>query len=51
MAIGFDNALYLEKQAENILQRIEKFNNKLYRVCKCVGNIEKLGMLVDYVFK
>lgn len=30
MAIGFDNALYLEKQAENILQRIEKFNNKLY---------------------
>jgi len=30
MAVGFDNALYLEKQAENILQRIEKFNNKLY---------------------
>ena len=30
MAVGFDNALYLEKQAKNILERIEKFDNKLY---------------------
>ncbi len=30
MAVGFDNALYLQKQAESIIQRIEKFNNKLY---------------------
>ncbi|MBP5308645.1 MAG: DUF1846 domain-containing protein [Clostridia bacterium] len=30
MAVGFDNSLYVKKQAESILQRIEKFNNKLY---------------------
>ncbi len=30
MEVGFDNALYMKKQAENILKRIEKFNNKLY---------------------
>ena len=30
MAVGFDHALYLEKQAKNILERIEKFDNKLY---------------------
>ena len=30
MAVGFDNALYVKKQAESILQRIDKFNNKLY---------------------
>ena len=30
MTIGFDNALYVKKQAESILSRIEKFNNKLY---------------------
>ena len=30
MTVGFDNALYVKKQAESILSRIEKFNNKLY---------------------
>ncbi len=30
MEVGFNNALYMQRQAENILQRIEKFNNKLY---------------------
>lgn len=29
-SIGFDNELYLKLQSENILQRIEEFNNKLY---------------------
>lgn len=29
-AIGFDNALYVKKQAENIKKRIEQFDNKLY---------------------
>ena len=28
--IGFDNELYLKLQSKNILDRIEKFNNKLY---------------------
>lgn len=28
--IGFDNELYLKLQSENILNRIKKFNNKLY---------------------
>ncbi len=28
--IGFDNALYVKKQAENIKKRIERFDNKLY---------------------
>lgn len=30
MEIGFDNDLYVRKQSEKILERIEKFNNKLY---------------------
>lgn len=30
MSVGFDNSFYLKKQAESILQRIDKFNNKLY---------------------
>ena len=30
MAVGFNNELYLQKQAENILKRIQKFDNKLY---------------------
>ena len=30
MAVGFNNDLYLKKQAENILKRIRKFDNKLY---------------------
>ena len=29
-ANGFDNALYVKKQAENIKKRIEQFDNKLY---------------------
>ena len=28
--VGFDNQLYLEKQSQNILKRIETFHNKLY---------------------
>ncbi len=28
--IGFDNALYVKRQAENIKKRIEQFDNKLY---------------------
>ena len=27
--VGFDNQLYLEKQSQNILKRIETFHNKL----------------------
>jgi len=27
---GFDNALYMEKQTEQILKRVERFNHKLY---------------------
>lgn len=30
MQIGFDNDLYIQKQTEHILKRIEKFDNKLY---------------------
>ncbi|OUN17250.1 hypothetical protein B5G38_01630 [Gemmiger sp. An87] len=30
MQIGFDNNLYIQKQTENILARIEKFQGKLY---------------------
>lgn len=30
MKIGFDNALYVKKQTENILKRAEMFDNKLY---------------------
>ncbi len=30
MKIGFDNDLYVKKQTENILKRIEMFDNKLY---------------------
>lgn len=30
MKIGFDNDLYVKKQTENILKRIETFDNKLY---------------------
>ena len=30
MKIGFDNELYMQKQREQILQRISKFNGKLY---------------------
>ena len=30
MKIGFDNDKYLKTQSENILKRIEKFDNKLY---------------------
>jgi len=29
-SIGFDNALYMEKQAEQILKRVERFHDKLY---------------------
>ena len=30
MAIGFDNDKYLKMQSEQILKRIEQFDNKLY---------------------
>ncbi|MDR0327369.1 MAG: DUF1846 domain-containing protein [Planctomycetaceae bacterium] len=30
MKIGFDNASYIEKQTEQILKRVERFNHKLY---------------------
>ena len=30
MKNGFDNATYMEKQAEQILKRVERFNDKLY---------------------
>lgn len=30
MEVGFDNALYIQKQTENILARIDKFRGKLY---------------------
>jgi len=30
MKIGFDNSSYMEKQAEQILKRVEKFHDKLY---------------------
>ena len=30
MRIGFDNKLYIQKQTENILARIDKFKGKLY---------------------
>ncbi len=30
MKIGFDNALYMQKQKEHILERIAQFNGKLY---------------------
>ncbi len=30
MSIGFDNALYMAKQKEHILERISRFNGKLY---------------------
>ena len=30
MKIGFDNELYMEKQTEQILKRVERFNDKLY---------------------
>ena len=30
MKRGFDNSLYMEKQTEQILKRVEKFNDKLY---------------------
>ena len=30
MERGFDNEKYLKLQTENILKRIDKFNNKLY---------------------
>lgn len=30
MKIGFDNALYVKKQTENILKRAKQFDNKLY---------------------
>ena len=30
MKIGFDNVSYMEKQTEQILKRVEQFNNKLY---------------------
>ncbi|MBM3252569.1 MAG: DUF1846 family protein, partial [Candidatus Omnitrophica bacterium] len=28
--IGFDNEKYLKEQSEEILNRVERFNNKLY---------------------
>lgn len=28
--IGFDNALYLQQQSEEILKRASRFDNKLY---------------------
>ena len=30
MEIGFDNDLYIRKQTENILARIDQFRGKLY---------------------
>ena len=30
MEIGFDNAAYMKKQSEQILKRVEQFNDKLY---------------------
>ena len=30
MKIGFDNGKYLKMQSEHILERIKKFDNKLY---------------------
>ncbi|MGI6154273.1 MAG: DUF1846 domain-containing protein [Christensenellaceae bacterium] len=30
MQVGFDNQLYIQKQTEKILERIESFHNKLY---------------------
>lgn len=30
MKTGFDNILYMKKQTEQILKRIERFNDKLY---------------------
>lgn len=30
MKIGFDNELYVRKQMEHILERMNKFDNKLY---------------------
>lgn len=30
MRIGFDNELYIKEQSEKILERIKRFNNKLY---------------------
>lgn len=30
MKIGFDNAMYMEKQKQHILERIESFRGKLY---------------------
>jgi len=30
MKIGFDNSKYLKEQTEAILERVSKFNNKLY---------------------
>ena len=30
MKIGFDNEKYLKMQSEHILERIKKFDNKLY---------------------
>ena len=30
MKIGFDNQLYMQKQREHILERISRFNGKLY---------------------
>ena len=30
MKIGFDNALYMQKQKEHILERIARFQGKLY---------------------
>ena len=30
MKIGFDNTLYMQKQKEHILERIDRFKGKLY---------------------
>ena len=32
MQIGFDNNLYIQKQTENILARIDNFKGKFYLV-------------------
>ncbi|HQJ09098.1 MAG TPA: DUF1846 family protein, partial [Deltaproteobacteria bacterium] len=29
-AIGFDNEQYIREQTKEILERVERFNNKLY---------------------